>query len=477
MPVEHITIVGGGVAAWLSAAVLARKTQATVTVLETGAVDDSLGIPMAVESSLPLTSGLFTKLGIDELALVRETGGGFSLGRALTGWTGSPSPAFHGYGEVGARLGTVGFQHLVARLREEGDELALANYMVSALCAQAGRFALPHMAGRSVLSTMGYGINIETSRLAALMKSGARNVRELAGGIGSVRLSADGLIEAIITDEGEELATDLVLDCTGPSRLLAQHMPGFALADWSQWLPCNASTSYAVAASAAPPPYVHVDTLPAGWQGFAATQLVTAETSIFVDEAGDSYPFTSGRIAAPWTGNCLALGGAAAVIDPLAATQLHLFVSALVRLLRLFPHDRNCRIEAAEYNRQVIEEFENARDFAILHYKRNGITGQAFWEAQRAIDIPKRLAHKIALYESCGRVALHDEESFENWDWIMLFDALGIRPARYDVMADAMPKAEVSRHLQKIRALMLQAVGKAQPHGEFLRELAKRHAA
>jgi len=77
-----------------------------------------------------------------------------------------------------------------------------------------------------------------------------------------------------------------------------------------------------------------------------------------VSRTGDleGYRFNSGRITKPWLSNCVAIGGAAAIIDPLASTQLHLVGTAIARLLKLFPHKRSAPVEAAEYNRQTIEE-------------------------------------------------------------------------------------------------------------------------
>lgn len=465
MPIERIAIVGGGVAGWLAAAVLARKTACTITLVETGDVEDSLGVPLIVESSLAKTSALFAELGIDELGLVRATGGGFTLGRALTGIASGSSPAFHGYGEVGASLGAVAFQHLVAKLRAEGQAVPFANHSVAALCAQSGRFALPQSAGHSVLSTIGYGVNLETGHLSALLKTeaSARGVNAVSDTVRDMQLSDAGLIDVLMLSSGRRIEADLFLDCSGAARILAQHMPTYRFEDWSHWLPNDSCKSNATSATAIPS-YIHIDVQGLGWQSFAATQNVLAETLI---GQGEGYRFTSGRLVPPWAGNCLAIGGAAAVIDPIASTQLHLTVSALARLLRLFPHDRACKIEAAEYNRQTVEELENARDVAIPHYAGKG-SGEV---------LPERLAHKIALYRSCGRVALYDEESFETWDWISMFDALGIQPSRYDAIADAYSQAEIAAHMQKIRDVMLQAVGQAPSHPDFLRQLAASKAA
>jgi tryptophan 7-halogenase len=471
MPIESVVIVGGGVAAWLAAASLARKTRCAITVVETDCIDDSLGLPLAVEATLPSISALHSALGIDQADVVRRTGSSFALGRALSNWTPETSAAFHGYGDVGAGMGPVGFQHLAARLRSAGDSLNLANYSVAALCAQAGRFAPPPSDMRSVLSTLQFGLHIniaqyrEYLRQDAIAHGAAFSARETVDPV----IDAQGLIMALKCDTGEIISGDLFLDCSGQSRLLASKMPNYSFVEWSQWLSCTRAR-ISTSPAAALPVYAHIDAHGNGWHSFASTQTRLGELFVMQESAAtDAYAFQSGGLANPWRGNCIAIGGAAVMLDPLASTQLHLAGSAILQLLKLFPHAGNCQIEAAEFNRLSREARENARDFVILHYKLNQRYGEAFWDDCRAMTIPDRLAHKIALYEQTGRIALHDEESFETWDWISAFDALGLRPKSYDAMADAFPKEQIEQHFAHVRAVMLKAVGTLPSHLDYLR--------
>lgn len=470
MPIEKIVIVGGGVAAWLAALALARKTACTITVVDTSGVDDSLGVPLAVETTLPSISKLHGLLGLDDEQVVRQTGSSYALGRALSNWTAAPGAAFHPFGEVGASLGPVGFQHLVARLRTEGQSVSFANYSLGALCAQSGRFAPPPASTRSVLSTMEYGLhlNVAEYRNDVKREATALGVVILPGSPTELILDDQGLIATLAIDTGEIIAGDLFLDCSGQARLLSSKLPQSGFEDWSEYLPCSHVRTSASMSSAPPPLYAHIDAHENGWQRFASTQSVIEEVVVSRTAAPDGYMFNSGRIAKPWAGNCVAIGGSAAIIDPLASTQLHLVGTSIARLLKLFPHERSAPVEATEYNRQTIEELENARDFAVLHYKCNGRTSDAFWDERRAVAVPERLAHKIALYESCGRVALHDEESFETWDWISVFDALGIRPRSYDAMANGIPMDKIQAHLAQVRNVMFKAIGTLPTQQEYL---------
>jgi tryptophan 7-halogenase len=480
MPIEKIVIAGGGVAGWLAAAALARKTNCAISVVETQGIDDSLGLPLKVEATLPSTPAFHEALGFDEDRLLASSNGSFTLGRALGNWTAATTPSFHPYGEIGASLGPIAFHQLVARLRATGEAVNLANYSVAALCAQSGRFARPPADYRSVLSTMAYGLHLESEAYRDALKADAlaNGATAIEGTVSGVKLSDGKLIESIALSNGEHISGNLFLDCTGQSRTLIGGMPFATFDDWSKWLPCDRCVGKASPVDSPPLPYTHVDADSAGWQSFASTQDIVSDTLVYRQGATehDAYHFASGSMASLWIGNCIAIGGAAAIIDPVASTQLHLAGSAILRLLKLFPHDRTCRIEAAEYNRQTIEELENARDFAILHYKANGRVGEPFWDECRAMAVPERLAHKIELYQSTGRLALHDEESFEASDWIALFDALGLKPNRYDAMADAIEPARIADYLQQVRTAMLKAIATLPPYDEYLKQHIKARA-
>jgi tryptophan 7-halogenase len=465
MPLD-IVIVGSGIAPWMAASALARMARGgvgTMTVLETGGVDDSLGIPCAIETSLPTTPAFLKAIGIDEDAAIKASNGSFTLGIAMGNWTTNPAPAFHPFGETGASLGPIAFHQLAARLRAGGQNVNLANYSVAALCAQSGRFARPPANESSVLSTMEYGLHLESTGYAAFLKQDAqeRGAITIKDDIGTAEFDC-GLITALVTRSGERIKGDLFIDCSGPAANLISQMADSLFEDWSNILPCNSALSLSMSDDN-PLPYTRVDAHSVGWQRLASVQGALNEQ--FIYQAGNlpdrqtddaPYTFASGRQIKPWIGNCIAIGGAAAVIDPVASTQLTLTESAISRLISLLPHDRACRIEAAEYNRQTNDQLDCAFDIACLHYVRNGTA------------MPDRIAHRIAVYESCGRVVLHDGEIFETASWVSLFDALGITPRRYDPLADGIPQSRIEDHLSQIRSVMIQTVGSCPPIKDYI---------
>jgi tryptophan halogenase len=262
--------------------------------------------------------------------------------------------------------------------------------------------------------------------------------------------------------------------------------------DWSAWLPCDSFVTARVATTTAPPPYSVAAATPAGWIRHLPMQGTTWLTGIYssdhwnTDEALDAQrksadsreledvrtgPIRFGRRPQAWQRNCIALGSAAVVIDPIATSNLHLLRSALDRLLKLLPGERTARAEAAEYNRLAALQQDHARDFAVLHYKLNGRHGEPLWDACRAMPLPATLDYKCRSYESRGRIAMYDEEPLEEVSWLNLFDEHGVRPRRYSPMADGFDPAELKTHCERVRAIMIEELAKMPLHGDYLSEL------
>ncbi len=485
-PERRIVIASAGVAGWMTASALARSispAQWSIHVLDEGQDDDSLGVSVAAEPTLPATPAWHAALGYDENALICGAGATFSLGIAQTGWNGSTAPAFCPFGDIGAAIGPVAFHQLVAKARHSGADIKLTNYALAALCAQADRFARPAADDRSVHASLMYGLNLRLSDYAEMLRADAlaHGVTQTSTGIAAVQTGPDGLISALITDEGAPVAGDLFIDCTGPRAALISTRPGAGMIDWSHWLPCDRALDF-THRSGTTALFSHTQAHAAGWQRFVPLQDSMQCTHVYASAAQSDAQalsmcaapfariqhFVSGRQNIAWQGNCVAIGGAAAVIDPLAATAVHLAQSAISQLITLLPSEPSAQAEATEFNRAMAEIYDGARDFAILSYKLNRRARDPFWQQCQAMAVPERLAHKIALYESCGRIALHDGESFDANSWICQFEALGLRPRRYDALADSIPDASLHAHFTQVRNLMLGAVARMPTHAAYI---------
>lgn len=471
-PLHKITIVGTGFVGWMAAAALARSQTGqggTITLVPVPGPDDSLD-PFGPGNVL-MPGGLETLaalIGAPPTDILREGGGGFSLGTVFQGWADPGSSHFLPFGDTGAELNGVGFQHLVWRARAGGMPVRMTDYALAALAAQAERFALPSPDPRSVLSTLAPGAFVDLRALTAL----ARRLAQRAGvqlapaPLSHVRHGTDGLVTGLVLADETLVGGDWFLDASGARALLAA--PDNDWIDWRSWLPADRCSVERVATDGAPPPYALHRAEPDGW-----TRHLPLRGEAWVTRLGLRGPIAchSGRRARPWNGNVTALGAAAGLLDPAAGTSLALLLATLRRLIAHYPARPGQGAEAAAFNRQTAEAMERARDFLILCFRLTGRAGEPFWDASRAAEPPPELAHKLALYESRGRIPLYDGELFERADWMNLLDARGVRARRCDVLANALSDAAILAHLERVRAVLLRAVAGMPLHGRVLAEL------
>jgi len=140
----------------------------------------------------------------------------------------------------------------------------------------------------------------------------------------------------------------------------------------------------------------------------------------------------------------------------------------LNKLITLFPKDLNSISAATEYNRRNNLEFDNARDFAFLHYFLNGRTGEAYWDSLQHVSLPEVLNYKLELYKARGQVALYDEEPLQEQSWFNLYDEHQVKVRNLNPLVYGFKSQKIQQHLQRVREIMLSSVKNMPTHAAYL---------
>lgn len=474
-PLHDIVIVGPGLVGALAAAALARthgRRGGSVTLVPLrGGVplgDDSLDPFGPAIPGGPGTAAALAALGLDRRS-VPGSDGSFSLGTAFTGWAGHEGATFQPYGDTGAPLQGVAFQHLVWRARAAGQSLRMADFALAARAAQVGRFTLSVDDPRSVLSSLDHGVHLHRDTLTTQARQAAllAGARLAPAPLQSVQRAADGRVDALILADGSRLAGTWFIDAGGAAAPLAGADNGWI--DGRRWLPCDRALVTPAPLEGPPPPYALHAADPTGWTRHVG--LRGQAWQVRLTAGGDGTAFASGHRQRLWDGNVTFLGAAGFLADPVTGTSLSLTLSALSHLLSLYPVDPGEGVEAGEYQRRVMALLDPARDMAIARYSHNGRTGEDFWDRARALPLTDVLSHRLERFRSRGQIPAGTGDLFRPADWINLFDSVGVRAGRCDAVAAALPDGAILAHLDRLHAILARAVGSMPSHAQVLKRV------
>ncbi|UZK69791.1 tryptophan 7-halogenase [Sphingomonas sp. S1-29] len=477
-PIGHILICGGGLAAHMTAAALARQLPAATRITLAATCDTASSDLFYGTVSAPLAYAFNLAAGVDEPALVQRSDTGFSWGTRYTQWGGDrawtqcfalPFPILDG----------VQFHQYLA----SSGAGAIEPFLVSARAAQRGAFAHPPRGpgetGQHPLARADYAYQFDPAAYSRLFAEGipADRVERITGELADELTDAAG-ISGVRLRDGRVLAADLYIDCTGTdASLLSRLVPEI-----------DGTRRIGIAASDAAPaqpdaPLRTVTAAPYGWVSDTPLRGRVRRTSVYdLAQAGEAMgahgggpevtgEATLGARREAWSGNCVGIGHAAAVVEPLTPAPLMLLERDIERLLALLPNAGSMTVERAEYNRRFGEDHSHAALFTRALFEADGLPDTPYWRAARAEPVPPKLQHKIGMFESRGVLVAYDLEPFHPEDWTILHLGMGRRPARHDRLADRADPARVSQFLAKTKHDIEQVVAKMPASGTYRAQL------
>jgi tryptophan halogenase len=490
--IRKIVIVGGGTAGWMAAAGLARilrDDRISIRLVES----EAIGTVGVGEATIPHIHYFNRLLGLNEDEFVRRTNATFKLGIEFVNWGRLGDRYIHPFGAYGQEMEGLHFHHFWLRHAKAGKGRPLDDYCMSIMAAREGRFQRPDPSKtNSPLSTISYAFHFDASLYA-------RYLRELAEAGGVVRTEGkvvhvdqhaeNGHVKSVTLESGETVEGDLFIDCSGFRGLLIEQTLKSGFEDWSAWLPCDRAVARACKKVADPLPYTRSTAKSAGWQWRIPLQSRTGNGHVYCsdhvsdEEALDSLNadldgeplsepnflrFKAGVRRRPWNKNVVSLGLASGFLEPLESTSIHLVQTAIARLLTNFPDKAFNQHDIDHYNRRTILEFEQVRDFIVLHYKATDRDDSAFWNYCRSMSIPQTLADRIAIFRENARLHRHDNELFSETSWLAVLHGQNIAPQRYHPIADIIPDKELDARMERIAAVMASCASSMPMHQEFI---------
>ena len=490
-PFKHVVIVGGGTAGWMAGAAFSRflnNGYTKITLIES----DEIGTVGVGEATIPTIQTFNGMLGINENDFVRATQGTFKLGIEFVDWGGLGERYFHPFGKYGREIHGVHFHQLYLRESSRRPMPDISAFSMCSVAAGLGRFGRPGGQATSPVAEIAYAFHFDAGLYARFLRAYAEplGVRRVEGKIVDVSLRGeDGFVESVTLNDGQTIAGDLFIDCSGFRGLLIEEALHTGYEDWTHWLPCDRAMAVPSANVGPPDPFTRSTARSAGWQWRIPLQHRTgnglvysseflsdeeAERILLANLEGEPLAkprrlaFTTGRRRQAWNRNVVSIGLSSGFIEPLESTSIHLIQTGIARLLALFPDSSFDPLERDEYNRILQAQFEDIRDFIILHYHATDRTDSEFWNRCRTMSVPETLERKMELFRAKGRSFREGVELFDVTSWVAVMLGQNVIPRGYDPIADALDENRIAQALEQIRAGYFEAAGSLPTHGEFI---------
>ncbi|QIK78047.1 tryptophan 7-halogenase [Sphingomonas piscis] len=488
---RNIVIVGGGSAGWMTAAALSSlldPKEVSITLVES----DQIGTIGVGEATIPDIINFNAILGIPEAEFMKATHATFKLGIRFIDWSRKGHQYIHPFGQHGVDMRGFDFHQYWLHGRAAGNSHPIEDYSLCSVMAKANKFVLPDPNPSSLLSHVRYAYHFDATLYARFLRDYAeeRGVKRVEGVIREVRQHGEsGAITGLLLDNNREVEGDFFFDCTGFRGLLIEQALGVPLTDWSHWLPCD--TALAVPSEHHGPlsAYTQSTAKTAGWQWRIPTQKRVGNGHIFCseylgqDEAtqmlldglegaslADPRPirFKTGVREQMWSKNCIAIGLASGFLEPLESTSIYLIQEGISRFISLFPDASLANVIRDEYNRHMRTEYEQVRDFIILHYKATERDDTPFWTYCRNMKVPDSLTYKMQLFEQAARVFRYEEELFTRPSWVAVMIGQNILPRAYNPIIAGLPADQVNESIESMRQAMEAVTAKLPTHAQFI---------
>ncbi len=455
--IRRIVIVGGGTAGWMTALIFARSLEQAateITLVESPAV----GIIGVGEGSTPWLRGFFDSLDIEEAEWMPACHATYKCGITFANW--STKPGFESY-----------FHPFASML----DNLTMTQFVRNAdariggadVIAHPDRFFIATRLARAQLAPkpaanfpfdIWHGYHFDAVLLGQFLqkKALARGVNYRCLHVTHANLDERGSIASIGTREGETIAADLFVDCTGFAGLLIREALKTPFVSFAENLFNDAAVAMPTPIESKIPSETVSTALRHGWawripltsrfgNGYVySTQFCTPDEAerelrehlglLDSDTPARHLRMKIGRVTHHWHKNCLAVGLSQGFIEPLEATAL-LFIQQTAETFIEFLAKGDLG-EAAQqrFNQLVNDHFEGTRDYIVTHYKTNSRTDTDYWRANAANrNLSDPLKQLLSLWMSGRGIGppVRDQKlgkGYPVFSWYSIMAGMGIFP-------------------------------------------------
>jgi len=481
----------------MAAATLARQLRPElyeISVIESSHIS-TIGVG---ESIVPPVIEFVRNLGINEQDIIQSTQASYKLGIQFRDWLTKGDSYFHPFGSLGRRLDGHEFIQCWLKARSEGDTTPLMDYAPAAVMAKNQRYALPFdLPPDSPLAGANHALHLDASLLHQYLCRFAeeRSVKRINAHVVHVNVAENGSIESVELNNRQTVRGDFFIDCSGFRGMLIGETLNSPFQSWGHYLPCDRVVTAQVEHSGEIPPYSISTAKESGWTWRIPLQNRISSGYVFSsDHCSDNQAinvlldsvegkpmhepgmisFRAGVRQQLWKKNCIAIGLAGGFLEPLESAAIYLVTRGVQRMLELFPNlerdEQDWPGLATEYNTRMRMDYEEIRDFTILHYCTTTRADTEFWRLCQSNPVPDSLAGRIELFKARGELRIADDGLFKKSNWQAVLTGMGVIPRSYHPFIDLVDFNGISQAMQAHRAQINDAIQALPTYRKFLGE-------
>jgi glycine/D-amino acid oxidase-like deaminating enzyme len=513
--IEHVVIVGGGTAGWMTATYLKASfgDRVAVTLVESKAVS-TIGVGEATFSTV---RHFFRHLGLTEPEWMPRCHASYKLAIRFENWRAEGHHFYHPF----ERPRVVDGVPLADWWLHAGptDRFDTDCSVLAALCdakrsprQHDGRLfeeglaagELQDIARGGQGTQFPYAYHFDASLLAEFLSEYGtqRGVRHVRDDVLDVRLDQDGFISDVLTAEHGPVAGDLFIDCTGFRGLLLNKALGVPFLSYQDSLPNDSAVALRVPVDVATMgmrPCTTATAQEAGWiwtiplldrigtgyvysSAYSTPEEAERTLRAFAGPEAEGLPANHikmriGRSAESWVRNCVAIGLSSGFVEPLESTGIFFIQNAVEQLVKRFPGTRDDEPLRQAYNRQVAGVMDGVREFLFLHYYAAARNDNDYWRDAKTRQMPGGLAERIEQWHSelpdAGSVT-PQFHGFEPYSYTAMLLGLGGLPVRPRPALARLDPAAARREFHRVRAEAAALVDRLPSQYEYLAHQAAR---
>ncbi|WP_339898821.1 tryptophan halogenase family protein [uncultured Gilvimarinus sp.] len=489
---KSICIVGGGTTGWMAASLLSsvlKGSDISITVVESPDIA-SIGVG---ESTVPSIMDFLSVCQINPKEFIEATSASFKLGIRFDDWLKPGHSYFHPFGKVGQEVNGYEFYQVWLKTLADGHSTRWVDHSPSAIMAENHRFMLGSAQYKMPLPQYNYALHLDAVLVARYLRelSQVRGVKRVEATVDQVVLDERQCIDSLKLNSGAVVTADFFIDCTGFKGLLIEEALKVGYESWDKYLPCDRAVAVQTKNSENLAPYTISTAREAGWTWKIPLQHRTGNGYVFSgqhcsdDKAVDALlsavdgdvisdpkviPFVTGRRKKVWHKNCLALGLASGFLEPLESTAIHLVYQSLIHFIRHFPDADFDICQEDQFNSKVNADYQEVRDFIILHYCTSDRDDTEFWQWCKTMPVPDSLHEKIELFRERGQLQGGKNDFFGSDSWYSILEGMNVRPKKYHPLMNAFNDKELAQLLEGSSQKMHDIVLRMPTHGDFIKK-------